>query len=207
MNPPPPPPLFDSSARRQWLWLGIAALLFPLVVLGVIALGVASYFHLSSDTRALRNGLTKASGAEWRQHFGLNIGRATFGVARAGLAFVPLDPEARAAVQTVRGVEVGIYELRAGSKTPDRAAMLATADSVLNARGWERLVGVLDGEGLVGVYVPGEAISTRQVKCCVLAFDGRQMVVVSSRLDVEPLWQCLQDQSGLRAKVRSLANR
>lgn len=207
MTPPLAPPLIGPPTKRPWFWVGLALLLFPFVALGVIVLGVASYLHLSSDTRALRNGLMKASGVEWRQHIGLNIGSMTLGVIRAGLSLAPLDAQARAAVQTVRGVEVGIYELPPGTKPPDCAAMLAVADTVLNARGWERVVGVLDGEELVSVYVPGEAIAARRMKCCVLVLDGRQMVVVSARADFEPLWECLCNQTDLRAKVRSLAAR
>lgn len=207
MNPTPESPLIRPPTRRPWFWVGLALLLCPFVALGVIALGAASYLHLSSDTRALRNGLMKASGVEWQQNIGLNIGGTTLSLVRAGVSLAPLDAHARAAVQTVRGVEVGIYELTAGAKPPDCAAMLAAADTVLNARGWERVVGVLDGEELVSVYVPSEAIMARQVKCCVLVFDGQQMVLVSARADVEPLWECLRNQTDLRAKVRSLAVR
>jgi len=149
----------------------------------------------------------KVSGTEWRQHIGLNVGSATFGVVRTGLLFARLDPEARAVVQAVRGVEVGIYELKPGAKVPDSVAMLAAADKVLNARGWERVVGVLEREDLVGVYVPGDAGSASKVKCCVLVFDGRQMVLVSAKADVEPLLECLRNQSDLRGKLRSLAAR
>ena len=205
MNLPPPPPLIRPLARRPGFWIVIALLLLPFMALGVIALGAASYFHLSSDTRALRNGLMKASGVEWRQQIGLNIGSVTLGVVRAGLSFVPLDFEARAAVQSVRGVEVGIYELATGAKPPDCAAMLAAADTLLTERGWERLVGVLNGEELVSVYVPGKDISARQMKCCVLVFDGRQMVMASAKADIEPLLQRLRSRPDLRAKVRSLA--
>ena len=207
MNLPPALPLIRPPARRQWFWVGLAVLLFPLVALGVLVAGVASYLHLSSDTRALRNELMKASGVAWRQHIGLNIGSVTLGVVRAGLCFAPLDAKARAAVQAVRGVEVGIYELPPGTKPPDHTAMLAVADTVLNARGWERVVGVLEGEELLSVYVPGEAISARQMKCCVLVFDGRQMVVACATANVESLLECLRNQTDLRAKVRSLAAR
>jgi hypothetical protein len=207
MNPPPAPPLIRPPANRGWLWVGLALVLFPLVALGVIVLGVASYFHLSSDTRALRNGLMEASGVEWRQQIGLNIGSVTLGVVRAGLSFAPLDSEARAAVQAVRGVEVGIYEPVSGTKPSDCAAMLAVADKVLNARGWERVVGVLNGEELVSVYIPAKTISARRMKCCVMVFDGRQMVVASVRADLEPLLECLRNQTDIRAKVRSLAVR
>jgi hypothetical protein len=205
MNLPPAPPLIHPPAKRPWFWVGLGLLLLPFVALGVIALGVASYVHPSADTRALRNGLIKASGVDWRQRIGLNIGSGTLGVVRAGLSFTRLDAQARTAVQAVRGVEVGIYELAAGTKPPDCAAMLATADAVLNARGWERVVGVLDGEQLVGVYVAGKAISAHPLKCCALVFDGRQMILVSGRADVEPLLQFLRNQSDLRGTVQSLA--
>jgi hypothetical protein len=207
MNSTPQPPLIRPPARSTGFWIGLTLLLIPFVALGVIALGAASYLHLSSDMRALRNGLMKASGVEWRQLLGLNLGSRTLGVVRVGLSLAPLDAQARAAAQTVRGAEVGIYELTPGTKAPDGAALLATADTVLNARGWERVVGVLDGEELVSVYVPTEAIATRQVKCCVLVFDGRQMVLVSVQANVKPLWECLRNQTDLRAKVRSLAAR
>lgn len=203
MSLPPAPPMSRPPARRQWLWLGLSLFLLPVVTLGVIALGVASCFQPSSDTRALRNGLMKASDVEWRQNIGLNLGSVTLGVVRAGLSFAPFDSEARAAVQAVRGVEVGIYELAPGIKPPDCATMLAVADTVLNARGWERVVGVLDGEDLVGVYVPGKVILARQVKCCVLVFDGRQMVLASGRANVEPLLQCLRKHSERRSYVGS----
>lgn len=176
-------------------------------MLSAVALGVASYFQLSSETRALRNGLMKASGAEWQQQIGLNIGWGTFGIVRAGLSFVPLEPEVKAAMKAPRGVEVGIYELSPGAKPPDCSAMLAVADKVLSARGWERVVGVLDGEGMVSVFVPAGAVLTSKVKCYVLVFDGQQMVMVSAKVDAEPLLECVRNQSDLRAKLQSLAAR
>jgi hypothetical protein len=181
--------------------------LIPLLTLGGLALGVASYFHLSSDTRALRSELTRASGAEWQQQIGLSVGNVTLGLVRAGLSWTPIEPEARAALRTVRGVEVGVYELAAGTERPDRTAMLAAADSVMNARGWERVVGVLDGGQLVGVYLPAEMGSPQRVKACVVVLDGKQLVVVSARANLEPLLECLRRQHDWHAEVRSLASR
>jgi len=206
MTPPSSPPLNRSSATRALFWIGLT-LSLPTLAVVAIAFGVASYFHLSSDTRALRNGLMEASGVEWRQQIGLNIGGATFGALRAGLSFLPLDSEARAAVQTVRGAEVGIYELDSVTKLPDNAAMLAIADKVLSSRGWERVVGVIDDEKLVGVYLPAKAISARRMKCCVMVFDGYRMILVSARANLEPLLECLDDKIDLSAKMRSLAVR
>jgi hypothetical protein len=205
MNPPPTPSLNRPSARRALFWIGLSVLL-PFAALSVMIWGVASYFHLSSDTRALRNGLMQASGVEWRQQIGLNVGSLTFGALRAGLSFFPLDPEARAAVQAVRGAEVGIYELES-TRDPDSAAMLAVADRVLNARGWERVVGVLHGDELVGVYLPAKPFSARRVKCCVLVFDGNRMVMVRATTNLKPLLECLRNQTDIHANLRSLAAR
>lgn len=207
MNPPPTPPLIRPPASRGWFWFGLTVLLLPLVAFSVIALGVASYFHLGSDTRALRNGLMKANGGEWRQYIGLNVGGLTLGAVRAGLSFAPLDAKAQAAVRTVRGVEIGIFELAPGAKPPNRAAMLTDADAAMQARGWERVVGVLDGEDLMGVYVPGTNLSVRQLKCCVAVFDGRRLVVVLAQGKVEPLVKCLLNETERRAKLRTLATR
>jgi len=207
MNPLPSPPLIRPPAKRRWLWVVLVLMAIPLIALGGLALGVASYFHLSSDTRTLRNELTQASEAEWRQQIGLNIGSMTLGAVRGGLSFAPLDPRAKAALRGVRGIEVGIYEMTSESNRPDRAAMLTVADSVMSARGWERAVGVLDGEQMVGVFLPAKISSAKRMKCCVVVLDGRQMVVVSARADLEPLLECLRNQTDWHAKVFSLAGR
>jgi hypothetical protein len=173
----------------------------------VTVLGVLSYFHLSSDTRAVRNEMTRASGVEWRQQIGFNIGSLTLSAARVGLSFVPLEPEARAALRSVRGVEVGIYEQVAGLEQTDREAMLGVADRVLSARGWERVIGVLEGKSMVGVYVPAKMTPASRMKACVVVLERRQMVVVSARANLEPLLECLRDNPKWRAEVRSLASR
>jgi len=206
MNAPLTPALNRSSAIRALFWVGLTILL-PFVAVALMAKGVASYFHLSSDSRALRNGLMEVSGVEWRQQIGLNIGGPTFGVLRAGLPFLSLDHEARAAMQAIRGAEVGIYELESSTKLPDNAAMLALADGVLKAQGWERVVGVIDDEKLVSVYLPANSISVRNVSCRVMVFDGDRMILVAARANLEPLLECLNDKIDFGAKMRSLARR
>ncbi len=206
MKQTPAPPSNRSSAIRALCWVGLS-IFVPFAVVGLMAMGVASYFHVSSDTRALRKGLMDASGVEWRQQIGLNIGGTTFGLLRAGLSFVSLDPEARAAVQAVRGAEVGIYALESASRLPDNAAMLAIADRVLNARGWERVVGVIEDKTLVGVYLPAKKFSARNANCRVMVFDGDRMILVNGRANLEPLLECLGDKIDLSDKLRSLAGR
>src|ERR1044071_6208558 len=88
MNPTPGPRAESSSA---FLRLFLALVIVPSALVGLLILGVTSYFRLSSDTRALRSGLIAASGADWHQKIALNVGGFTLGLARAGLSFVPLD--------------------------------------------------------------------------------------------------------------------
>ena len=94
----------------------------PLLLLVLLAAGVASCFRLGSDARALRNELIKSSGVEWRQQIALNAGRLTLGAVRAGLscAKLKLDPEARAALQSLRTAGVGVYQLPSGTPPPTR---------------------------------------------------------------------------------------
>jgi hypothetical protein len=204
MNPSSRPPVTRRSARRLWLWGLLAA---PLLLLVLLAAGVASCFRLGSDARALRNELIRSSGVEWRQQIALNAGRLTLGAVRAGLSCARLDPGARAALQSIRTAGVGVYQLPSGTPPPDRAAMLAAADSAMTARGWERVVGVMDGQDLVTVYLPGKNVSVHRLKCCVMVFDGEEMVLVSAQGNLEPLLKYALDQPGLGAQARRLAQR
>jgi hypothetical protein len=204
MNPSSLPPVPHRPARRLWLW---AFLVTPLLLLVVLAAGVASCFRLGSDSRALRDGLIKSSGVEWRQQIAVNAGYLTLGAVRAGLSCVKLDPAVRAALQSVRTAGVGVYQLPSGTPPPDRAAMLVGADLAMTARGWERVVGVMDGKDLVAVYLPGKNVSVHHLKCCVLVFDGKEMVLVSAQGNPEPLLTYALNQPGLRAQTKWLAQR
>ena len=204
MNQPPAPSVVRPPAKRLWLRCLLAVLLLLTVV---IVVEVVSCFHLSSDTRALRNSLIKSSGVEWRQRIALHAGGLTLSAVRAGLSFVQFDAGARATLQAVRGAEVGVYQLPSGTKPPDRAAMLAAADGAMTARGWDRVVGVMDGQDLVTVYVPDKTASARRMKCCLMVFDGQEMVMASARADLEPLLKYALTQPDVADKLRSLARR
>ena len=56
-------------------------------------------------------------------------------------------------------------------------------------RGFERLVGVVQKDQLVAVYIPGGKISTRYLEASVLVIDRRQLVCVSATADAESLME------------------
>lgn len=207
MNPAStPPPVTPPPSQTRWLGIALVLLLLPVIPLGGLALGVASYFRLSADTRALRDELTQASGAEWHKKIGLNIGNLTLGVARGALQFTQLEPEAQTALRAARGVEVGIYELAPDSRTPDCAAMLNAADEAMRRRGWERVVGVLDGAEMVGVFLPAKMTSASRAKCCVVVLDDRNLVLVTGGADLQPLLELAQNKTGWRTKLAQFAS-
>ncbi len=203
MNPSSLPPVTRRPARRLWLW---ALLVVPSLLLVTLAAGVVSCFRLGSEARVLRNGLIESSGVEWRQQIALNANCLTLGAVRAGLSCVRLDPGARAALQSVRSAGVGVYQVVSGTP-PDRTAMLAAADSAMTARGWQRVVGVMDGRDLVAIYLPDKNISVHRVKCCVMVFDGEEMVLVSARGNLEPILTYALNHPNLRTQARWLAQR
>ena len=204
MNPTSPPPATRRPIRRFWLW-GLLAT--PLLLLLLLGAGVASFFYLGSDFRALRDGVIKSSDVAWRQQFALNASYPVLGAIRAGSSFVKLNPGARVAVQSVRSAGVGVYQLASKAPSPDRGAMLAAADSTMTARGWKRVVGVMDGKELVAIYLPEKKISIHRLKCCVLVFDGKELILVSVQGNPEPLLRYAFDQASLHAQTRSLAQR
>jgi hypothetical protein len=204
MNPSPALSVVRPPAKRLWFCCILVVLLLLTVV---IAVEVVSCFHLSSDTRALRNSLIKSSGVEWRQRIALRAGGLTLGAVRAGLSFVHLEAGARAALRMIRSAEVGVYQMPSGTKPPDRAIMLAAADAAMTARGWDRVVGFMDGQDLVAVYLPDETVSACRMKCCLMVFERQEMVVVSARADLEPLFKYALAQPDFAAKIQSLVRR
>lgn len=145
------------------------------------AWAVAGYFRLSSGTATLRDGVLAASHGEWSRKITLNIGGITTGLARAGLSFVKMEPEARTALNAVRAVDVAIYTRDKGTGEMDRGAVLTRTDRKMVAHGWTRIVAVCEKKEFVVVYVPAGRISPENVTCCVLVVDGKEMVVASVR--------------------------
>jgi len=141
----------------------------------------------ATDFSAVQASLVESSGCDWARQIRIGVPSFLFTVARAGLGFVDMDPEARAAIQTMRGLRLAIYERAAG--TPDRAQMLQAADRAMSSRGWDRVVGVLDGRQLVAVFAPTGMKAGGNLELCVIVFDGDQLVFVSGRADPEPLVQ------------------
>jgi hypothetical protein len=158
-------------------------LLTPLICV----LGIASFFHLSSPTQALRRSVMAGAPGDWNNRFAINVGPLTLDAARFVTSFIKLPPEAEAALQGVRGAEVGVYRLGHSPRTVNYSAILGAADKAMSRRGWERIVGVAQDGQFVAVYAPHGLRSLKRISCCVAVLDKQDLVVVSAHGNLEPL--------------------
>ena len=159
----------------------------------VCVIGITGYFRLSSEAAALRQSAMSAVPGEWHKKIALHVGGLTTALLRAGSRFIKLDPEPRAALESVRGAEVGIYKLQDEPEVVNGSAFLVRADRAMSAQGWERVVGVSKERDLVAVYSPRRGVSCHDLRCCVVVFQGRDLIVASAHGNLEPLLEIARD--------------
>lgn len=194
----PPIPVQPVRSKRRWLWA------LALVLVGgfaTVAIGAVRLFSTGADARALNATVIEAVGGDWQPNIQVRVGPVLFTLARLVTAFVPdVPPEARRVLRAVRSAEVSIHHLAGAGGRVNRNSLLAKADARMTARNWERVVGVVDGDTVVGVYTAAGEVSARDLRVCVLVLDGEELVTVSARGDVEQLaelaWQ-LRDGGGM----------
>jgi hypothetical protein len=170
--------------------------------LALLSFGLTGCFRVSSDAEALRNSVLKTAGAKWDKEIEIGVGALTLNLVRAGLAFVDLEPDARAAVKALRSAEVGVYKLEAGSKRLNHPDLLIAADKAMTTRGWDRVVAVVSRRELVAIYVPKSCHSARNVRACLVTLNDREMVVASAWSNLEPLMEMAFNQREWRQKGR-----
>lgn len=171
------------------------------LTLALLGLGSTGCFQVSRDAEVLRDSLMEPVRAKWDTEIELGVGSVTLSLARAGLRFVDLDPDARAALQAVRAAEVGVYRRPAGRREPDPAAMLAAGDKAMARRGWDRLLTVVNRRELVVAYVPRSLRSTDELRLCLAVVNDRELVVVAARSDLDPLMELAHEKARAHSKL------
>lgn len=191
------------NARSKQITHGLRVLqekrgqvLLPLLAvlsLGIVslALSVASFFLLGPETSALVRSARTDNANPWQKRVALSVGGMTFGVVRLAGHLPKLPPEARAAMQTVRSAEVGVYQLKSGTSPSalDRSGILSRADASMSRRGWERVVGVQNNRELVAVYAPTRGLTPRSLHFCILVCTDKELVVARASGDPRPIME------------------
>lgn len=194
----------SGSPKTSHAYSGsVAWLVLPMVLLlGLI--GITGYFRLGSETTALRESVMDSTSGQWHKKIAFHLGWVTTSLVRFGAEWVKLDAEPRAALQSVRAVEVGVYRLEQSDAPPRLGTALARADKALARRGWLRMVGVCQDQELVAVYIPRRGLSAHSLKCCVLVFNGRDLVVASASANPKPLLALAQPRLGKELPASNL---
>jgi hypothetical protein len=115
------------------------------------------------------------------------VGFFTVGLAKLATKYVDIPPEARTALSSLKQAECSVYEVH--QRRRSLSAILAEADKAMEARGYDRLVGVIHEKQLVAVYVPHDMNSAHDLKASVLVLDGKQLVCATARADARDLVQ------------------
>ena len=129
----------------------------------------------------------KSAGGQLEKKIAIHVGWFTTGLLRNGLRWVHLEAEPRAAIDAVRGAEVGVYKLTQNATPIDRIAMLADSDKVMSNRGWTRAVGVVKDQEFVAIYLPRKPLSPARMKCQVIVIHEDTVVLASARANLKPL--------------------
>jgi hypothetical protein len=179
----------DYSKPRQQGSVRLGLLIFLVFTACLVAgvLGVASFFFLGADARALRNGFMASSEGRWHQRIAVNVGGMTTGLVRLGARFFKIPQEVQAGLESVRSAEVGVYKWSDSPATRVYGPALAAMDKKMLKRGWERVVGVFEGNDLVAVYVPSKGLSEERIRCCFLVSHDDELVVGSARCSLGPI--------------------
>jgi hypothetical protein len=158
--------------------------LIPLCLVLLLATGC---FRVGSETRALRdaaldNGISGAS-----EKIEIGVGMFTVGLARMAAKYVEIPPEAHTILSSLKQAECSVYEFE--QRQGSLASILQDADRAMERQDCERLVGVIQENQLVAIYIPKSMKSARNLKASVLVLSDRQLVCATAHADARELIQ------------------
>ena len=184
-NIPPVIPAARPRSRKGYLVAAVAVI--ALLLLALSARAVAGYFFLGNEAASLRKVVVAQAGGHCHKKFAVRLGWITTGLIRYGTHFANLPPEPRAAIDTLRRVEVGVYKLDDLDDQFAPGNILAQTDLAMKKRNWERIVGVIHERQLVGIYAPVKGVGRANIECAVLVLNGRDLVIAAGSANPLPL--------------------
>ena len=193
--------------RLRWPWVLAALVLLPLLTL---ALGAASLFTLDSPASTLRRSLAASSPEPLETRVQFSVGPVVLGGARLVLAFVqtPEVQRIRPVLASIRRASVGVYQTSNDAEGPGRLDRFEQTRATMAARGWYRVVGVVNDHDTVMIYTRESPPGKGPLDLCLAVRDGREVVVVSTSIDAETLaaWAASEAAGALAASARLALN-
>jgi hypothetical protein len=150
-----------------------------------VLLTTTGCFRVGSDTSALRDVALDSGFRTADEKIEIGVGFFTVGLARLVTRFVEVPPEAHLALSALRHAECSVYKVK--GREESLATILTRADAAMEKQHCERLVGVLEKDSLVAVYVPRGATGGRYLQASVMVLTRDQLVCVSAKAHAEDL--------------------
>src|SRR5690349_12373439 len=107
------------SSARVGIRTGEIVVLSLLFAFGLAVVGITGYFRLSNEAAALRESALGSLEVPWNRKINVHIGFFTTGLVRMGAQFFKLPADAQAGINSIRGAEVGVYDLQGTAGVAD----------------------------------------------------------------------------------------
>jgi hypothetical protein len=197
-----------TEAPRSTGLLCLGLIVFGIILLVCVwaVVGVTGYFRLGSEPAALHRIAESSLPGTINKRVAVSVGWFSTALIRFGSRFFTMPAEPRAALGSIRGASVGVYQLEQDPTPSSVRRMVASADARMKAFGWDRVIGVSKERELVAVYFPHRGVSVNRLRCCVLVLQQRDLVIVSAVGDIEPLLDLAHkhvDMAGLQKHLAS----
>lgn len=175
-----PGPVLKRSRRRRIF--GFAAVAFVVSVLSIGAF-VGWSLRVGTEIASLRSVVETVSGRTVDTKVAFRLGWPVLTVARWISSAAVDDPVVPEILRGLGRVEVCVSELKpGGNRSPDSFhELLRQGDVHLAKSGWQRAVGVVESDQVVGIYTLARPEDGESLELLVLVYEKTELVIVRGR--------------------------
>jgi len=168
-----------------------------------LLLGLTVWWSVRStgEIAALNSMVTSVSGRSAEAKVAFRLGWPVLTIARWVTAATADEPELGELLKQVRRVEVSVSELKGTALPGASQVVMGKADTMLAAAGWQRAVGVLEREQVVGVYVPIADPAGENMEFLVVVYDTTDLVIVKAKCGLEGVLAVIEQKMAGKNRV------
>jgi hypothetical protein len=186
----------------------VLKLLLVLMMLGlamVVPVGAMIYLSVrtNSDFRTVQDIVLKELPQRPNLWVSVRAPSILVSLAQFGLSFVnDIDVEARLAMESVHGGQVGVYQLPQPVSPANKIRIMNRVDAALSQNKWSRVVAVVERDEMVLVYAPDVLDDPDDLEVLTLVLSNNELVLVSAKGDLRPVYQIARSHFDEASKER-----
>ncbi|GEM_PF-2202852 len=189
----------------------ILKLLLVLMMLGlalVVSVGAMVYLSIrpTSSFRDVQDIVLNELPQKPNMRISVRAPSVIVSLARFGLSFVDdIDDEARLAMESIRGGQVGVYQLPQPVSQANKVRIMSRVDAALSKNKWSRSGAVVERDEMVLVYAPDNLDDPGDLEVLTLVLSNNELVLVSAKGDLRPVYQIAQSHFDEASRKRRYA--